>query len=164
MALLFEPLAEEHGKEVIDIYNYYIDNSFAAYFEERLPESFFARILEVTKGYPAKAIRDGGSGKIVGFCFLRAYHPLPAFRRTAEITYFIAKDAVGKGTGKEALKLLEKEAKDMGIEHILASISSFNDQSLGFHKRNGFTERGRFTDIGRKWGKSFSVVWMQKDI
>jgi L-amino acid N-acyltransferase YncA len=162
MAYQFEVMTEEYRREVMDILNYYVEHSFAAYFETKLPYEFFSKFLEMTKGYPAYVIKN--NVRVIGFCFLRAYNPLPVFRKTAEITYFIEKNEVGKGIGKEALGLLEKKAHEMGIKHLLASISSPNEQSLRFHIRNGFIECGRFRNIGTKNGESFDVVWMQKDI
>jgi len=50
------------------------------------------------------------------------------------------------------------------IKTLLASISSRNKESIAFHKKHGFIECGRFKDIGRKRGKPFDVVWMQKVI
>jgi phosphinothricin acetyltransferase len=52
----------------------------------------------------------------------------------------------------------------MGIVTVLASISSLNQSSLAFHKKNGFVECGRFVGIGRKMGTGFNVFWMQKKI
>ncbi|MBE0481730.1 MAG: GNAT family N-acetyltransferase [Dehalococcoidia bacterium] len=60
------------------------------------------------------------------------------------------------------LSLLIREASQMGIDTLLASISSRNQSSIDFHKKNGFTECGKFVSIGRKFGQDFDVVWMQK--
>ena len=164
MNINYEPMTEKHGREVMDIFNYYVENSFAAYPEQKLPYEFFGKFLEMTRGYPAYVIKEATAGKVIGFCFLRAYNPMPVFRETAEISYFLDKDEVGKGIGKDALGLLEREGRKMGIKYILANISSHNDQSLQFHKKNGFIECGRFLNIGRKSGKDFDVVWMEKEI
>jgi L-amino acid N-acyltransferase YncA len=164
MALQFELMTEEYGKEVMDIFNYYIENSYAAYLEEKLPYGFFAKFLEMTKGYPAYVIKNNSDGEVIGFCFLRAYSPLPVFREAAEITYFIKIDEVGKGIGEKALMLLENEGRKMGIMYLLASISSYNAQSIHFHKKHGFIECGRFLNIGKKKGRNFDVVWMEKQI
>jgi phosphinothricin acetyltransferase len=157
-------MTEKHGREVMDIFNYYVENSFAAYPEQKLPYEFFGKFLEMTRGYPAYVIKNNADGKVIGFCFLRAYNPMPIFRETAEISYFLDKDEAGKGIGKDALGLLEREGRKMGIKYILANISSRNDQSLHFHQKNGFIECGRFLNIGRKSGKDFDVVWMEKEI
>jgi L-amino acid N-acyltransferase YncA len=47
------------------------------------------------------------------------------------------------------------------VDTILASISSRNDGSIRFHKKNGFRECGRFRRVGRKFGQDFDIVWMQ---
>lgn len=159
----FDVMAEENGKDVMDIFNYYIENSFAAYFENRLPNEFFKKLIEMIQGYPAYVIKSL-KGKVIGFCFLKAHNPLPVFRETAEITCFIDPNETGKGIGKEALKLLENEGRNMGIKYILASISSLNEQSINFHKRNGFVECGKFCNIGKKKEKRFDVIWMEKEI
>jgi phosphinothricin acetyltransferase len=158
----FEPLSARNGQEVMNIFNYFIENSFAAYPDKVLPGSFFDRLLEMTRGYPAYTIQR--AGKTVGFCFLRAYSPHSTFSATAEITYFIHPDHTGQGLGSMALMRLEGDARLMGIQVILASISSINGQSLAFHRRHGFRECGRFGAIGIKRGQPFDVVWMQKEI
>ncbi len=161
-SIYFENLDASHRKEVMDIFNYYVENSFSAYPEKKLHYEFFNKFLEMTKGYPAYTIKT--NNKIVGFCFIRAYNPFPVFNETAEITYFIDKDFSGKGIGKLALAKLEEEAEKIGVKTILASITSENIDSLNFHKKHGFTECGKFTEAGRKFGKSFDIIWMVKKI
>lgn len=160
MEVVFEKMSVNHRKDIMDIYNYYIDNSLSAYPESALPYEFFDNFLEMTKDYPAFSIKV--TDKIVGFCFLRAYNRFPTFRETAEITYFIEKDYTGKGIGKSALNKLELEAQQKGIKTILANVASENSQSLSFHKRNGFKECGRFKGVITKSGKLFDIIWMQK--
>ena len=71
---------------------------------------------------------------------------------------------MGKGIGKAALEKLEEEAKKIGIKTLLADISSENTQSIHFHEKNGFRICGRFHNIGKKKGKNFDVVWMEKTV
>ncbi|RPH33431.1 MAG: N-acetyltransferase family protein [Bacteroidales bacterium] len=160
----FEPLVESHRIPVIDIYNHYIENGFAAYPEKKVPYEFFDNFLEKTKGYPAFSILNDSTKSILGFCFLKPYHPFPVFKETVEITYFIEPIEVGKGIGKKALQLLEDKGRIMGIKQILASISSLNEQSIAFHRKNGFKECGRFHRIINKNGIRFDIVWMQKEL
>ena len=162
MEVLFKPMADEDRKEIIDIYNYYIENSFSAYSDTIVPYSFFDRFLERTQNYPAFSIMV--DDKIAGFCFLRAYNPFPTFNECAEITYFIHKDYTGKGIGRMALDKLEEGARLKGITTILASIASENYESLVFHQKNGFVECGRFKRIIKKMNKRFDIIWMQKMI
>ena len=158
--ITFEPLDRQHAKGVMRIFNYYVVNSFAAYPEKKMPEEFFGSLLEMSKGYPAYAIKL--QEKIIAFCFLRAFHPFPVFHETAEISYFIDKAYTGRGLGKTILKKLEFEGREVGISTILASISSENTSSIAFHLKNGFSECGRFPGVGKKFNKAFDMVWMVK--
>lgn len=152
----------EHAGGVMAIYNYYIENSFAAYPEQKLPVSFFDKLLEMTEGYPAFVIKS--ENDIVGFCLLRAYNSFSTFNNTAEISYFIDEKHSGKGLGKIALHKLMDAAREQGITTILASVSSKNPHSLSFHQKNGFSECGRFKEIGCKFGKTFDIVYFSQTI
>jgi phosphinothricin acetyltransferase len=163
MSYNLEEMSNHHRTEVIDIFNYYIANEFAAYPEEPVGYDLFDRFLEMTRGYPSVVVKDD-SGTVVGFAFLRPYHPASTFRRTAMITYFIMPEHTGKGLGTRILERFVQEARAQGIETILANASSRNEGSLRFHRRNGFWECGRFRRVGTKFGEDFDVVWMQLDL
>lgn len=164
MDLIFDVMTKKYEKEVIDIFNYYVENSFAAYPESKLPYEYFKKFLEITKGYPAFVIKKKDTEKVIGFCFLRSYNSFPVFKESAEITYFLEKNELGKGIGRKALNKLEEEAKKIGIYRLLADISSKNIPSIQFHKTNGFKECGRFHNVGKKNGIFFDVVWMEKKL
>ena len=163
MTYNLERMSNHHRTEVIDIFNYYIANEFAAYPEEPVGYDLFDRFLEMTQGYPSVVVEDN-SGAVVGFAFLRPYHLASTFRRTAMITYFIMPEHTGKGLGTRILERFVQEARAMAIETILANASSRNEGSLRFHRRNGFRECGRFRRVGTKFGEDFDVVWMQLDL
>ena len=48
----FRPLEESDRVPVVNLFNYYIENSFAAYPEEKVPYEFFSLFLEITRHYP----------------------------------------------------------------------------------------------------------------
>jgi len=158
----FEELNEKHQIDIMSILNYYVENSYAAYPEKSLKDSFFGNLMCMTEGYPAYAVKM--DEKVVGFSFLRAYNPFSSFSQTAEITYFIDKDFSGKGLGRIILGKIEEDAKAKGICNILASISSKNAHSIKFHEKNGFVKCGEFPEIGRKFGNTFNVIWMIKNL
>jgi phosphinothricin acetyltransferase len=155
------PLSSSDREKVIDIFNYYVENSFAAYPERKVPYEFFDLFLQSTVGYPT-AVAKNKSKTILGFGMLRPHSPMPTMAGTAEISYFIKPECTGKGLGSSILEYLLRGAKDKGFHSVLASISSFNEGSIRFHSHHGFFECGRFREVGKKHGKFFDVVWMQK--
>lgn len=156
-------IKDEDAKHILDIFNYYVENSFAAYPDEKVPDAFFTTLKNMVCG-EAFYVIEGLDGDIAGFGLLRKHHPAASFNRTAEVTYFVLPKNSRKGLGSKLLSTLAKEAKDMGIDTLLANISSCNEPSIMFHKKHGFRECGCFQRVGKKFGKDFDVIWMQKNI
>lgn len=147
--------------DVMRIFNHYVENSFAAFPEKRLDESFFDRLIGAGMGLPAFTLRDS-KDKVIGYGMLRPYNPMPAFRKTAEVSYFIDPEYTGQGIGGMLLSKLESEAHALGIGTLLAEISSKNPNSIRFHEKNGFRRCGCMEKAGVKHGETFDLVWMQK--
>jgi L-amino acid N-acyltransferase YncA len=160
MDYTLETMTESHRQAVIDIFNHYIQNSFAAYPDQPVEYHFFDRFTEMSAGYPTAVVKT--EAKVVGFGFLRPFHPASTFRRTAEVTYFIMPEHTRRGLGTAMLDYFTEQAKKLGIDSILASVSSRNQVSLNFHVQKGFQECGRLPQVGRKFGQDVDVVWMQK--
>jgi phosphinothricin acetyltransferase len=157
------PVGESDRRGIVDIFNHYVEHTFAAYPEEKVPYAFFDLILGIARDYPVVAVRDADGG-VAGFGMLRPHNPMPAFARTAEVTCFLRPDQTGRGIGSAVLGYLEAEGRKRGIACILASISSLNEGSIRFHRHHGFAECGRFRNVGSKRGVLFDTVWMQKEI
>jgi L-amino acid N-acyltransferase YncA len=157
------PLADSDLGAVLGIFNRHVASGFAAYPEDPVSEEAMAALLGQTKGYAAVTAK-GSSGVLLGFGFLRPYSPHSTFSHTAQVTYFIDVPHVRRGIGSAILRHLEEEARKQGITKLLAHISSRNPGSLAFHAKHGFTECGRFPEIGRKRGEPFDVVWMIKPL
>lgn len=158
---IITPMSFDDGQAVIDIFNYYVEHSFAAYPETVVPYEFYETFLKMSQGFPNGVLRRQ-SGEVAGFGMLRPYSPMATFSGTAEATYFIKHEHTGQGLGTLLLGYLTDGGKKMGLKSILASVSSLNDASMKFHLRHGFVECGRLRSIGRKHGQVFDVVYYQK--
>jgi phosphinothricin acetyltransferase len=154
---------DQDGDQVMEIFNYHVVHGFAAYPEEPLDRGFFEFVKTIIYG-GAFYVLETREKKIVGFGFLKKYHPYPAFNRTAEAGYFILPEFTRGGLGGLLLEMLEKDARTMGVDNLVANISSLNPASLEFHKKHGFRECGRFEKILTKFGLDLDIVWMQKKL
>ena len=159
----FRKISEEHRKSVIDIFNYFVENGFAAYPEEKVPYEFFDMMIKMTQGYPAIVVVNAGNqNQIVGFAFMRPYHPMKTFKRTAQVSYFLLPEFTRQGIGQMIMEVFLEEARKININVLLADISSLNEQSIKFHEKMSFSHCGYFRRVGKKFDKDFDVVWMQK--
>ena len=58
MNIVFEKMGVEHQNEVMDIFNFYVENSTSAFADSTLPKPFFAMIMKRSEGYPSYVLRD----------------------------------------------------------------------------------------------------------
>lgn len=163
MDVTFEKLTLEHAEDVINILNYYIKNTTFAYSEETIGIEDFYDFIDEKKVHCSFVIKNNQE-KVIGFCILNSYNSLSTFSESAKTMYFIDKEYTGKGIGTLVLNKLEDEAGKKGIKKLLANVSSENVNSIKFHQKNGFFEYGRLKDIGKKFGRYFSILWMGKEI
>jgi L-amino acid N-acyltransferase YncA len=159
----FEKMSEIHRQAVIDIFNYFVKESYAAFLGEVVDYSFFDQFLKMAHGYPALVVK-ADPGPVVGFGFMRPHYIADSLKGAAQVTYFILPEYTRRGLGAAMLDFFVGEAGRMGLDSLLVNISSRNRESLGFHLQNGFRECGRFLKAGHKFGEDFDAVWMQKQL
>lgn len=150
---------------MLEVFNYYVENSFAAYIESSVGPDFFQAVQsEREQGeneyFPFYVIEE--EGKIIGIGALRPYFPFPNFRHTGVVSYFISPGHTRKGHGSRMLDRLCSDARKKKMKSLLANVSSKNEASLNFHLKHGFIECGRFREVGTKFGKYFDIIWLQK--
>jgi phosphinothricin acetyltransferase len=159
----FEPLGESHRETVIDLLNFYISSTTAAFRDKAVNYSHFDNFLDkdgVLRGYAIKC----ESGAVIGFCTLEPFKNIPPFRTTAEVMYFILKGYVGKGIGAIILEKLEDDARRLGIRKLIVDVTDDNEASLKFHRKHGFSEYGRLRSCWKKFDKDLGIVFMEKNI
>lgn len=152
-------------QQMLEIFNYYVDNSFAAYLETPVGPEFFQTSHDKdeednSEHSPFYVMEE--DNRVIGIGALRPYLPFPNFQHTGVVSYFILPEYTRKGLGVKLLDVLYEDAKKKNIKSLLANVSSKNQASLNFHLKHGFVECGRFKDVGTKFGKYFDIVWFQK--
>lgn len=151
--------------KMLEVFNYYVENSFAAYIETSVGPEFFQVIQsekeqDEDERFPFYVIES--ESKVIGIGALRPYFPFPNFRHTGVVSYFILPAYTRKGLGSSMLDRLCTKAREKRMKSLLANVSSKNEASLNFHLKHGFIECGRFREVGTKFGKYFDIIWLQK--
>ncbi|MBW2499543.1 MAG: N-acetyltransferase [Deltaproteobacteria bacterium] len=156
------PVAATDWGQIADIFNYYVIESLAAYPDQPVSEAFFRDRQGAHPEYPF-VVAEAEEG-VVGFAYLSPFHPARTMRHTASLTYFLHPQHTGRGIGTELLEHLFDGGKSIGVTNFTAHISSENPGSVRFHQKHGFTECGRFVNVGIKKGRRFDMVWMQREL
>lgn len=151
------------------IYAPYV-NETAVTFEYDAPDAAeFARRIENTlREYPyLAAVEDG---RIVGYAYAGSFHSRAAYKHCAEVSVYVDREHRGKGIGSLLYSELERRLVRQNVYLLCACITSterkddahLTDASIRFHHKKGYVLVGKHELCGYKFGKWYSVVWMEK--
>ena len=163
-AVTLAPIAPEEIAACTELYNYYIENTCITLEEEPVtPEEFGARVARIMKDYPYIVARNG-AGKPIGFAYLDVFNPRSAYRCTADLSIYVDRACRGSGVGQKLYAEIERLGRERGIENLISIITSDNEGSLRFHRKNGLTEIGVMPAVAFKFGKYLDVSFFQKHL
>lgn len=147
--------------QLIEIFNYFVEHSFAAFNIARVPGDYLDFLFDANP-YPVYTVVMLPDNFPVGFGLIHPHHRAESMAGTAELTYFILPGYTRQGLGQQLLKRLFQDARNHKLKSLLACISSLNKESIVFHLKHGFKECGRFREAGEKFNRHFDLVWMQR--
>ena len=156
------PATPDDMAAVNDLRNHYVRTSTAIYTDQ---ETTLAERLAWLRDRDALlhpvtvAVEDGA---VVGWASLSAYNEKCGYRATVEDSVYVRHDLHGRGFGRALLADILDRGRTGGAHLVLARIDSEREASIRLHEALGFTEMGRLTEAGRKFGRWLSVVYMQK--
>ncbi len=111
-------------------------------------------------GYPYLVARD--AARVLGYAYVGAYRPRPAYRYTVEHSIYIADDVRRGGVGRRLMTALIAVCTERGYRQMVAIIGdSKNAQSIEFHEKLGFRHAGKIENIGYKFERWMDQVLMQ---
>lgn len=158
--------ATERDAEVIaEIYNDAVVNTTAIWNENTV--DFLNRIKWMRDrqqaGFPVVVAVDEDD-RVIGFASYGDWRPWDGYRHTVEHSVYVHKNARGQGTGLALLHELLQLAKKQGKHVMVAGIESGNEASIALHKKVGFIESGRVTEVGAKFGRWLDLTFLQLHI
>lgn len=160
----------DDAAQILQIYAHYVER-MAVTFECTVPtlENFRGRIAWISKKYPyLVAERDG---RILGYAYAHEFVGREAYAWSAELTIYLDKDERRRGLGRRLYESLEEILREMGILNLYACVGwaeqedeYLKQDSAKFHERLGFERVGLFRKCGRKFGRWYDMIWMEKII
>ncbi len=115
----------------------------------------------LTAGFPYLVAEI--KGLVVGYGYLGAYRPRPAYVWSVENSIYVASDAQRIGVGQRLLGALIDIATTRGFRQMIAVIGDSGQRgSIGLHRAAGFTFCGTVHAVGFKHGRWLDQVLMQR--
>lgn len=155
---------------LLNIYSYYVENTGVTFeYEPPTLDEFRSRIASTLPKYPYLCILRGD--EILGFAFAHAFRERPAYDYSVETTIYIRHDVRGEGCGRAVYTTLEEALRKMNVTNLYACVGYADQEdeyltnaSPKFHERMGYRTVGKFYNCGYKFGRWYSMIWMEKII
>jgi phosphinothricin acetyltransferase len=161
--MIIRPASIVDLPRITEIHNYYVQNTHITFdIRPFTPEQRVSWFNQHSNGGRHRILVAEDGGQILGYTATGSFRSKEAYETTVEVSVACSPDSTRKGIGsqlyRELFSLLEK--KD--VHRVVAGIAQPNAASNALHERFGFTEIGAFTEVGRKFGKYWDVLWMEK--
>jgi phosphinothricin acetyltransferase len=169
-AITIRKATKADAEAIQTIYTPYVRET-AVSFEYDVPsvEEMAKRIEEVQKTHPWIVAEE--DGKIVGYAYAHAFYGRAAYQWAVETSIYVDRQEKRKGIGKKLHDTLEDRLKKQGILNMNACIAYIEPEeehltqdSVRFHERMGYTKVAHFHQCGKKFGRWYDVIWMEKII
>lgn len=153
---------ERDAETIAEIYNDAVLNTTAIWNESKV--DFLNRIKWMRDrreaGFPVIVFVDGNDS-VLGYASYGDWRPWDGYCHTVEHSVYVHKSARGQGAGKALMENLIRLATDQGKHVMVAGIESENVASISLHKKLGFTEAGRLSEVGNKFGHWLDLTFLQ---
>ena len=114
----------------------------------------------IAVGFPYLVAEE--SGEILGYAYVRPFHPRAACRNTVESAIYIRPDSIRRGLGKRLMQELIQICQSIGLRQMIAVIGgSENVASIALHKSLGFRVAGQLKSVGYKHNQWLDAVYLQ---
>ncbi|MEL6979338.1 MAG: N-acetyltransferase family protein [Pseudomonadota bacterium] len=160
--IVLSPIEDSHLPGVLAIQNHEIATGVALWNEtlSTLEDVRAWRADRLALGYPMLAALRGEA--VVGYGALGPFRPHQAYAATVEHSVYVAEEEKRHGVGRALLRALIAEARAQGRHAIVGGIEAGNEPSLALHRAEGFEETARMPEVGYKFGRRLTLVFMQK--
>jgi phosphinothricin acetyltransferase len=145
------------------IYNPYILSSSATFETDEHDEAWRRNWLhELARSPRHPAFVALAKGGVVGFANAAPFDPRGAYETSVKVSVFIAPDAQGRGVGKALYSALFDALGRADVHRACALVVAPNPGSVALHEAFGFRHVSTLSEVGRKFGRYYDVMWFEK--
>ena len=150
---------------LVELYNHYVLHTAATFdvepytVETRRP--WFEQFAATGRYRLLVAVE---ADRLLGYAGTMRYRPKKAYETSVECTCYVQSGLQGRGIGRALYEELFRAIASEDVHRALAGMTLPNPGSLALHQRFGFREVGRFSEQGRKHGRYWDVLWLEKPL
>ncbi len=151
---------------ITEIHNHYVVNTHITFdIHPFTPEQRVTWFQEHSVGGRYRMlVAETPDARLLGYATTGRFRTKAAYDTTVEVSIACAPQAARQRIGTQLYEALFKLIASEDVNRIVAGIAQPNEASNALHKKFGFKQIGTFTAVGRKFGKYWDVMWMEKPI
>jgi L-amino acid N-acyltransferase YncA len=155
---MIRSLEEKDIPACLEIYNWYILNSYATFETEPLSlEQFRQRVHNIVQKYPWIVLEE--EKKVIGYAYLSAFNERAAYNWTCDLAIYLDHEKRGKGAGSLLIDTILDLARRDGYHMMTSIVTEGNTASEHLHEKFGFQKLALFPKVGYKLGKWRGVTY-----
>jgi L-amino acid N-acyltransferase YncA len=151
----------DDAARIADIYTQGILERIATFESEPRTEADIRTKLEADSDRHPTLVAEV-DGEVLGWASISLYRPRECYRGIGEFSFYIDREARGRGVGSTLLKALIEEAERLGYWKLLSRVFPFNHASLNACKKQGFREVGIYEKHAKLDDKWLDVVIIER--
>jgi phosphinothricin acetyltransferase len=161
--MMIRPAIVDDAAGVNAVYNPFIVETPATFETVPIDEAQRRAWIAERLANPRWPVRVAESaGRIAGFANASPFDPRPAYETSVKVSVFIAPDWQGRGVGAGLYASLFEALALADVHRAYAGIVAPNTASVALHERFGFRQVSTYHEVGRKFGRYYSVMWFEK--
>jgi len=150
----------EDAPEIMDIYNYYVDNSIVTFDVHHASlEKIQIKIQNTLEKFPWIVFEE--NNEILGYAHGSEWKAKDGYKHSTETTVYLKHNALKKGLGTLLYKELINQLKDLHFHALIGCITLPNDASIALHEKLGFKKIGHFKEVGYKFDRWIDVGYWE---
>ncbi|UTR08200.1 GNAT family N-acetyltransferase [Alkalihalobacillus sp. LMS6] len=158
---MIRPAEKTDLQEILTIYNHAILHTTSVYSYEPhtldMRETWYTQKLEAN--HPILVFEE--DNHVIGFATYGSFRAWPAYQYSIEHSIYVDPNQRKKGIASQLLTEIIALAKQNGYKTMIAGIDASNEQSIGLHKKFGFTYSGTIEKAGYKFDRWLDLAFYQ---
>ncbi len=129
---------------------------------ERTPDGMRDWLAERVEAGMAVTVAER-AGAVIGYAGYGPFRPHSGYALTVEHSLYVHPGHRGQGIGTALLGDLCERAAAAKLHAMIGGIEAENAASIALHHRHGFAETGRLPEVGRKFDRWLTLIFMQRN-
>ena len=147
---------------LVEIYNHYIATTHFTFDTEPYTVETRTPWLRQFDGGRHRCFVLVESGRVEGYASSAALKPKAAYGTSVEVSVYLAPGLTGRGRGRALYERLFAALAGEDLHRAYALIALPNEPSLALHRGFGFEPAAHLHEVGRKFGRYWDVVYLEK--